>query len=317
MEMPKPPVGPTGPTTPLSIEGYGQLSISATLVSMKHAAGVWALAGDKNEVDSLKAAGTAVTAAMVASSVNFSGVYANSKQGRGIEGWSINNYGVSGDSTSFAGVRGTSVTAAGTEGWSTNGAGVFGTSKTGDGVYGICHSAPGAPGAGVHGVNDHGGNAAAFDGTVQVNGNINVTGDIFLPGADCAEQFDFVEIKQIDAGTVVVINEEGRMAQSQEAYDKKVAGVVSGAGHYRPAIILDKQSSRDKRLPIALIGKVYCKVDAQYSPVRVGDLLTTSATPGHAMKAEDPVKAFGAVLGKALGNLESGKGLLPILVALQ
>ncbi len=314
MEMPKPPVGPTGPTTPPSIEGYGQLSISATLVSMKHAAGVWALAGDKNEVDSLKAAGTAVTAAMVASSDNFSGVYANSKQGRGVEGWSINNYGVSGDSTSFAGVRGTSVAASGTEGWSTNGSGVFGTSQSGDGVYGICQS---KSGAGIHGVNNKGGNAAVFDGDVQVNGNVNVTGDIFLPGADCAEQFDFVEIKHIEAGTVVVINEEGRMDQSHEPYDKKVAGVVSGAGHYRPAIVLDKQSSRNERLPIALIGKVYCKVDAQYSSIRVGDLLTTSPTPGHAMKADDPVKAFGSVLGKALGNLESGKGLLPILVALQ
>jgi hypothetical protein len=35
------------------------------------------------------------------------------------------------------------------------------------------------------------------------------------------------------------------------------------------------------------------------------------------MKAEDPAKAFGAVIGKALGSIKQGLGLIPILVALQ
>ena len=70
-------------------------------------------------------------------------------------------------------------------------------------------------------------------------------------------------------------------------------------------------------MPVALVGKVYCKVDARYSPVEVGDLLTTSPTPGHAMKADDPMKAFGAVIGKALDSLKAGQTLIPILVALQ
>jgi hypothetical protein len=65
------------------------------------------------------------------------------------------------------------------------------------------------------------------------------------------------------------------------------------------------------------MGKVYCKVDAELSPLEVGDLLTTSATPGHAMKATDPLNAFGAVIGKALRPLKTGKGLIPILIALQ
>jgi hypothetical protein len=49
----------------------------------------------------------------------------------------------------------------------------------------------------------------------------------------------------------------------------------------------------------------------------VGDLLTTSPTPGHAMKATDPLRAFGAVLGKALLPLRSGQGLIPVLIAMQ
>ena len=65
------------------------------------------------------------------------------------------------------------------------------------------------------------------------------------------------------------------------------------------------------------MGKVYCKVDAQYAPIEVGDLLTTSPTPGHAMKAADPLKGFGSVIGKALRPLNGGQGMIPILIALQ
>jgi hypothetical protein len=64
------------------------------------------------------------------------------------------------------------------------------------------------------------------------------------------------------------------------------------------------------------VGKVYCKVDADFAPIATGDLLTTSSTPGHAMKATDRAKAFGAVIGKALAPLHAGRDLIPILVAL-
>jgi hypothetical protein len=60
-------------------------------------------------------------------------------------------------------------------------------------------------------------------------------------------------------------------------------------------------------MPLALTGKVYCKADAQYAPIEVGDLLTTSSTAGHAMKATDHDRAFGAVLGKALGLLSTAR----------
>jgi hypothetical protein len=115
----------------------------------------------------------------------------------------------------------------------------------------------------------------------------------------------------------MVLGEEGMLYQSQQAYDKRVVGVISGAGDYKPGIVLDKQQSRLNRKPIALLGKVYCKVDASYAPIEVGDLLTTSHRPGHAMKAADPLKAFGSVIGKALRPLQAGQGLIPILIALQ
>jgi hypothetical protein len=124
---------------------------------------------------------------------------------------------------------------------------------------------------------------------------------------------------------VVVIDRQGSLIESSEPYDKRVAGVISGAGTYRPGLILDKQTSQidnqasgiRARAPIALLGKVYCKVDARYGAIEVGDLLTTSPTAGHAMKASDPAQSFGAVLGKALRSLSAGTGLMPILIALQ
>src|SRR5216683_5592646 len=139
--------------------------------------------------------------------------------------------------------------------------------------------------------------------------------DVILSNSDCAEDFDVAD--KVAAGAVVVIDEQGAVRECRKAYDKKVAGVISGAGAYKPAIVLDKQQAESNRAPVALVGKVYCQVDAQYAPIEVGDLLSTSPTPGHAMRADDPVRAFGAVIGKALRSLEAGQGLIPILVALQ
>ena len=101
----------------------------------------------------------------------------------------------------------------------------------------------------------------------------------------------------------------GRLtAPKQRAYDKKVAGVISGAGDLKPPFDSDKQPQSTNRLPIALMGKVFCKVDAQYSAIEEGDLLTTSPTSGHAMKATDPAKRLAQSSGKQLKPLEKGTG---------
>jgi len=154
-------------------------------------------------------------------------------------------------------------------------------------------------------------------GDVTATGNVTVSGDVLLTGADCAERFDVDSETSLEPGTVVVIDENGTLRESSEPYDRRVAGVVSGAGDYRPALLLDNRPGMEGSAPLALVGKVFCKVDATNSPVQFGDLLTTAQRPGHAMKASDPAKAFGAVIGKALKSLPNGVGLIPILVALQ
>ena len=154
---------------------------------------------------------------------------------------------------------------------------------------------------------------------LEVHGDIKLTGDVLLLGADCAEDFNIAGVEEIEAGTVMIISQNGALRPSQKSYDKRVAGVISGAGDFRSGIVLDKQAhdAEIQRRPLALVGKVFCKVDASYSPIEVGDLLTSSPTPGHGMKADDPAKAFGTVFGKALRGLENGQGLIPILVCLQ
>jgi len=152
---------------------------------------------------------------------------------------------------------------------------------------------------------------------LEINGNLAVTGDITLTNADCAEEFDIAEAESIEPGTVMVLGKEGMLHQSQQPYDNRVAGVVSGGGDYKPGLILGRKQSQSNRIPIALFGKVYCKVDANEEAIEVGDLLTTSPTQGYAMKAAEPLKAFGAVIGKALRPLHEERGLIPILIALQ
>ena len=161
------------------------------------------------------------------------------------------------------------------------------------------------------------GHAGFFDGRVWISGELGVGGDILLANADCAEDFDVVSQTLAEPGTVMVIGDDSVLMPCEAAYDKRVAGVISGAGRYKPGLILDKQPAHHNRSPVALLGKVYCKVTAANGAIDVGDLLTTSTFTGHAMKASDRDRAFGSVIGKALERWSSGTGLIPILIALQ
>jgi len=205
---------------------------------------------------------------------------------------------------------------------SDTGFGVSGQSKTNHGVHGESSEGRGVVGIGTSaqgiGVFGKGGKfAGAFEGDVQVTGNLDVTGDVRLHNADCAEDFDIAAAATIEPGTVMVLTDAGELAASAQAYDRRVAGVISGAGQYKPGIVLDRRDTGTLRQPIGLLGKVFCKVDAQFSAIAVGDLLTTSPTRGHAMATNDPIRSFGAVIGKALSPLAEGQGVIPILIALQ
>lgn len=161
------------------------------------------------------------------------------------------------------------------------------------------------------------GHAGFFDGKVWISGELGVGGDIVLANADCAEEFDVIKGVVALPGTVMVAGAEGALHPSDQAYDKRVVGVISGGGYYKPGLVLDKQAASENRYPIALLGKVFCNTTADFGQIEVGDLLTTSPISGYAMRASDSTKAFGAVIGKALSPLREGQGLIPILIALQ
>jgi hypothetical protein len=249
------------------------------------------------------------------------GVVGESEEFQGVFGKSTGNAGVVGESQNFHAVFAIS--------HSPNNGGVFGANDRGGfGVIGRSDSNTGVSGesdtgVGVHGKGGH--RAGLFEGDLEVTGDFHQrtghirlgTGDIHLGNGDCAEDFDVSGADKVEAGTVMVLGEDGTLSESQRAYDNRVAGVISGAGDYSPGIVLDKRESPGNRQPVALMGKVYCKVDARFGAIEVGDLLTTSPTPGHAMKTTDPFKAFGAVIGKALRPLSEGRSVIPILVALQ
>jgi len=86
-------------------------------------------------------------------------------------------------------------------------------------------------------------------GDVTMNGNLTVAQDIKLTGGDCAEDFDIADLKCAEPGTVMIISEEGSLEPSRHAYDRRAAGVVSGAGEHKPGIILNKQQSETDRPP--------------------------------------------------------------------
>lgn len=153
---------------------------------------------------------------------------------------------------------------------------------------------------------------------LDVIGNTRTCTITITGGCDLAEPFPMKE-PEIAKGAVVVIDDEhpGRLKLSAEAYDKRVAGIVSGANGVNTGIALQQAGVLDRGENVALTGRVYVQADAATGPIHPGDLLTTSGTAGHAMKVLDHDRAQGAILGKAMSGLTEGKGFVLVLVTLQ
>jgi hypothetical protein len=140
-------------------------------------------------------------------------------------------------------------------------------------------------------------------------------------GSDLSEKFNIKSVHQApQPGMIVCIDPEnpGQLVTSSTAYDRTVAGIISGAGGVKPGMLMGQQGTlADGKHPVALTGRVYCYVDADQGAIKPGDMITTSATPGHGMKVRDHSQAHGAVIGKAMSSLEKGRGLVLVLVSLQ
>jgi hypothetical protein len=148
-------------------------------------------------------------------------------------------------------------------------------------------------------------------------GVVQITG-----GADLSEEFEVngVAPERIQPGMLVAIDPKnpGKLILSSQSYDRKVAGIISGAGGLEAGMLMGQEGSvANEKQPVALTGRVYAWADASEGPIQPGDLLTTSNAPGYAMKVTDHSKAQGAIIGKAMTGLKEGKGLVLVLVTLQ
>jgi hypothetical protein len=155
-------------------------------------------------------------------------------------------------------------------------------------------------------------------GTRVPQARLDVAGAIRIQGADVAEQFPVSD--EVQPGMVLAIDPDnpGKLRLARGAYDTRVAGIVSGAKGLPAGAVLGNMPGMEDDPAIALSGRVWCLVDADSGgPVHPGDMLTTSDVPGHAMKVTDHARARGAIIGKAMTQLESGRDLVLVLVGLQ
>lgn len=139
-------------------------------------------------------------------------------------------------------------------------------------------------------------------------------------GADYAESVGVTgDRTKYEPGDLLVIDPDtpGKFLKSDQPYSTLVAGIYSTkpgfVGRLEPATAETKATE----VPMAMVGRVPSKVSAENGPIRVGDLLVSSSTVGYAMKGTDRTRMLGAVIGKALAPLDSGTGVIMVLVTLQ
>jgi hypothetical protein len=192
-----------------------------------------------------------------------------------------------------------------------SGEGAWAESDQGNGLVALSR---GLNASAVYCRNDAGGRALFADGVAAVRA-LEILG-----GADLAEPFDVSG--EPAPGMVVAIDpaNAGHLRIADADYDTAVAGIISGANGLSPGMVMrdDKSTLANGSHPVAMTGRVWCFADASEFEIRPGDRLTTSTTPGHAMRVTDDARAPGAVIGKAMTPLARGeRGMVLVLVNLQ
>jgi hypothetical protein len=245
------------------------------------------------------------------------------------------------DSNGITGVAHNGTNAVGVFGWTTQGVGVQGSSDSSDGVKGTSNTGTGVYGhcSGLvcYGMFSDGDMAVA--GSLWVDSALTVQGYATFSGGKSGY---VVEIAQnddsvpLEAGDVIVISGAGlpvvgeipviKVRRATTGGTSAVVGVVD-----KYYVLTPKTAAPDGRaegvfdetviapgeyLSVVTLGAYKAiRVDASYGPIAPGDLLVLSPNPGHAMRADSPQP--GTIIGKALGELLDGTGVIPVIVTLQ
>lgn len=203
-------------------------------------------------------------------------------------------------------------------------------------TYGLYGYSASAAGYGVYGYgkNGAGGRFVSYNGNL-IEGWEDVTGNGFDPGSDVrrfrvnwagavyaasyniSNPADFAEVLPAagdpEPGDVLVVGPDGQLLASSEPYQATVVGVYST----EPAYVGGADNlGQEGYAPLAVVGLVPVKVSAENGAIAPGDLLVSASLAGHAMHGGDDPPA-GTVVGKALEGLESGTGIIQMLVLLQ
>jgi hypothetical protein len=145
----------------------------------------------------------------------------------------------------------------------------------------------------------------------------------FIPancGADYAESVDVTgDRTNYEPGDILVIDPDapGKFLKSNQAYSTSVAGIYSTKPGFVGRLHPEDADTDKTEVPMAMVGRVPTKVTAENGPIKIGDLLVASSTLGRAMKGTNHGQMLGAIVGKALGSLDSGTGVIEVLVTLQ
>lgn len=147
---------------------------------------------------------------------------------------------------------------------------------------------------------------------LQPDGDVDVAGHVYIHGQHVGDVAEPVVGEGLGPGDVVVLDgfdADGklRVKRSERAYDRAVVGVVSAS----PSLLLASPGDA----PLAVAGIVPVKVAGRVAP---GELLVTSAEPGHAMACGEPSRCLaGVALGKALeAHGGQGAGVVRALIAI-
>ena len=145
------------------------------------------------------------------------------------------------------------------------------------------------------------------NGYVRVNGT-----DV----KDYAEVLDLATRKGVRPGSVVAFDAAaGGLVPASAANARQVVGVISGAGGFRPGMVIGSRADGSSDLPVAMSGVVYVRVSDEAGAVQAGDLLVPSSVAGVGMRTADPGAVAGQVFGKALEPWSgAAEGLVRMLV---
>lgn len=257
---------------------------------------------------------------------------------------SANVAGINVRSADVVGVRGRSSTGIGVNGISSSGVGILGEALAADGdTEGVLARVNSPAGEGLQAENNSdnsnaniiagcsASNCTEVEFLVKRNGDVLADGSFTGP-ADFAEMMSVVgEKEQYAPGDVLVIGPQGQLTQATAPYATNLAGVYSTKPGFvgdteiteKGVEVYERGEAGQTRIPVALMGIVPVKVTTENGAIQPGDLLTTSNTPGHAMKASpvviNDIELYlpGAILGKALERLEKGTGVIEVLVTLR